>query len=126
MTAHKLFEPYTGSSKYYQAVAISRNKMVDSADAALSAYNTLLSFRAIIARLDFTYMDKKSVFTLEQELSTLRQVQKTICQFYDEVERKLAALVSKVIMSYEGDPVNSISESKIQGTGSTNISFRTK
>lgn len=100
-TAHKLFEPYVGSSKYYQAVAILRNKIVGSADAALSAYNTVLNFKAIIERLDFTYMDKKSIFTLEQELSTLRQGQKTIIQFYDEVERKLTAIVNKVIMSNE-------------------------
>lgn len=103
ITAHKLFEPYVGSSKYYQAVAILRNKIIGSADAALSAYNTVLNFKAIIARLDFTYMDKKSIFTLEQELSTLRQGQKTIIQFYDEVERKLTAIVNKIIMSHEGD-----------------------
>lgn len=102
-TAHKLFEPYVGSSKYYQAVAILRNKVVGNADAALSTYNTVLNFKAIIARLDFTYMDKKSIFTLEQELSTLRQGQKTIIQFYDEVERKLTAIVNKIIMSNEGD-----------------------
>lgn len=103
ITAHKLFEPYQGSSKYYQAVAILRNKIIGSADAALSAYNTVLNFNAIISRLDFTYMDKKSIFTLEQELSTLRQGQKTIIQFYDDVERKLTAIVNKVIMSHEGD-----------------------
>lgn len=103
VTAHKVFEPYEGSSRYYQAVAILRNKVVGNADAALSAYNTVLNFKAIIARLDFTYMDKKSIFTLEQELSTLRQGQRTIIQFYDEVERKLTAIINKVIMSNEGN-----------------------
>lgn len=102
-TAHKLFEPHVGSSKYFQAVAILRNKVTGNADTALSAYNTVLNFKAIIARLDFTYMDKKSIFTLEQELSTLRQGQKTILNFYDEVERKLTAIINKVIMSHEGD-----------------------
>lgn len=68
--AHKLFEPYQGSSKYYQAVAILRNKVVGNADASLSAYNTVLNFKAIIARLDFIYMDKKSIFTLEHEAGT--------------------------------------------------------
>jgi len=104
VTAHKLFKPYAGSSKYYQAVAILRNKVIGSADAVLSSYNTVLNFDAILARLDFAYSDKKSIYTLEQELSTLRQGQKSIIQFYDEVERKLSAIVNKVIMSNENNP----------------------
>jgi len=104
VTAHKLFKPYAGSSKYYQAVAILRNKVIGSADAVLSSYNTVLNFDAILARLDFAYSDKKSIYTLEQELSTLRQGQKSIVQFYDEVERKLSAIVNKVIMSNENNP----------------------
>ena len=32
VTAHKIFEPFAGSSKYYQAVAILRNKVVGNAD----------------------------------------------------------------------------------------------
>jgi len=103
VTAHKLFEPYQGSSKYYQAVAIMRNKVIGNADSVLSSYNTVLNFKAIIARLDFAYSDKKSIYTLEQELSTLRQGQKSINQFYDDVERKLTSIINKVIMSHEGD-----------------------
>jgi len=103
VTAHKLFEPFAGSSKYYQAVAIIRNKIVGNADSVLSTYNTVLNFKAILARLDFAYSDKKSVYTLEQELSTLRQGQKSINQFYDEVERKLTSIINKVLMTHEGD-----------------------
>lgn len=33
----------------------------------------------------------------------MRQGQRTIIQFYDEVERKLTAIVNKVMMSHEGD-----------------------
>lgn len=103
VTAHKLFEPHQGSSKYYQAVAILRNKIVGSADSVLSSYNTVLNFKAILARLDFAYSDKTSIYTLEQELSTLRQGQKPIIQFYNEVERKLTSIINKVTMSHEGD-----------------------
>lgn len=104
VTAHKLFEPFAGSSKYYQAVAILRNKIIGNADSVLSTYNTVLNFHAIIERLDFAYSDKKSIYTLEQELSTLRQGQKTLLQFYDEVEHKLTAIVNKVLMSHQNDP----------------------
>ena len=103
VTAHKLYEGYEGSSKYYQVVAIIRNKIVGAADTVLSSYNTVLNFRAILARLDFSYGDKKSIFTLEQELLTLRQGSSTITHFYDEVEQKLTAILNKVLMSNQGN-----------------------
>lgn len=102
-TAHKLYESYIGSSKYYQVVAIVRNKIVGAADTVLSSYNTVLNFKAILARLDFSYGDKRSIFTLEQELSTLRQGTKSIVEFYDEVEQKLTLIVNKVLMTNEGN-----------------------
>lgn len=103
VTAHKLFERYKGSSKYYQAVAILRNKIVGRADSVLSSYNTVLNFYAILDRLDFAYSDKTSIYTLEQELSTLRQGQRTIINFYSDIEGKLTSIINKVIMSYDGD-----------------------
>lgn len=102
-TAHKLYEKYVGSSKYYQAVAILRNKIVGKADTVLSSYNTVLNYYAILERLDFAYADKRSIFTLEQELSTLSQNSKTIIDFYNEVEEKLNLIINKTIMTYEGD-----------------------
>lgn len=103
VTAHRLFERYRGSSKYYQAVAILRNKIVGSADSVLSSYNTVLNFHAILARLDFAYSDKTSIYTLEQELSTLRQGQRSTIQFYSDVEQKLTSIIDKVTMTNEGE-----------------------
>lgn len=115
ITAHKLYERYIGSSKYYQAVAILRNKVIGKADSVLSSYNTVLNFYAILERLDFAYADKRSVFTLEQELSTLTQGSKTILDFYNEVEEKLGLITSKITMSHGGN-VNLI--------GSLNMKYR--
>ena len=80
-TAYKIYENFNGSSKYYQAVAIIRNKIRGSADAVLASFNTVLNFQAIIARLDFTYVDKRPIYLIEQELSTLRQGNKTVIEF---------------------------------------------
>jgi len=103
--AYKLFEPYNGSSKHYQAVGIIRNKVTGSADSVLSSFNTVLNFKAIIARLDFTYADKKPIHLIEQEMSTLRQGGLSIDKFYDLVERKLTLLVNKTTMTYSCDQV---------------------
>ena len=100
-TAYKVFEKYENSSKHYQAVAIIRNKVRGSADAVLASFNTVLNFKAIIARLDFTYSDKRPIYLIEQELSTLRQGSLTVIEFYDAIEKKLSMLTNKTAMTYE-------------------------
>lgn len=109
-TAYKIFENFDGSSKHYMAVAIIRNKVKGPADMVLSSFNTVLNFKAIIARLDFTYSDKRPIYLVEQELSTLRQGNLTLLEFYGEVERKLTLLVNKTIMTYSGEIASSINE----------------
>lgn len=99
----KVYEQYDGSSRHYQAVAVIRNKITGIADTVLASFNTVLNLKAIIARLDFTYSDKRPLHMIEQEMSTLRQRNKNILQFYDEVERKLTLLENKTAMSYSGN-----------------------
>lgn len=108
--AYKIFEPHQGSSKHYQAVAIIRNKVKGPADMVLSSFNTVLNFRAIISRLDFTYCDKRPIYLIEQELSTLRQGSMTLLQYYDEVEKKLTLLTNKSTMTYDSTISASMNE----------------
>ncbi|KAH8338741.1 hypothetical protein KR059_000834, partial [Drosophila kikkawai] len=103
VAAYQLFRNYDGSSRHYQAVLIIRNKVRGSADSVLASFNTVLNFDAIISRLDFTYSDKRPLHLLEQELTTLRQGQMSITQFYEEVEKKLTLLTNKTTMTYEAD-----------------------
>ena len=76
----------------------------------LSSFNTVLNFKAIIARLDFTYSDKRPIYLIEQELSTLRQGNMTLLEFYDEVEKKLTLLTNKTTMSYESVVANCMND----------------
>lgn len=110
--AYKLFEPHVGSSRHYQAVAIIRNKITGRADATLASFNTVLNFEAIMARLDFSFADKRPVHLVEQELSTLRQGSSSINKFYEDVEKKLTLIINKVMMTNEGNAslVNSLTE----------------
>lgn len=109
--AYKVYEGYEGSSKHYEAVTILRNKIRGPADATLTSFNTVLNFRAIIARLDFSYADKRPIHLVEQELGTLRQGNLSVQHYYDEIEKLLTLLTNKTTMSYD-DPkvVNSLNE----------------
>jgi len=101
--SYKIFKNYVGSSRHYQAVIIIRNKVKGPANAVLASFNTVLNFEAIIARLDFTYGDKRPIHVIEQEMGTLRQGQMGILEYYDEVEKKLTLLTNKVNMTYDKD-----------------------
>ena len=109
-TAYRVYENFNGSSKYYQAVAIIRTKIRGAADAVLASFSTVLNFQAIIARLDFTYADKRPIYLIEQELSTLRQGTKSVFEFYDQVEQKLNLLTNKTAMTYEPNIVQIVNE----------------
>ncbi|KAH8394466.1 hypothetical protein KR222_010964, partial [Zaprionus bogoriensis] len=110
LTAYEVFEPYVGSSKHYQAVAIIRNKIKGAADATLASYNTVLNFKAIIARLDFTYADKTPVRVIQQELDLMRQGEMTLLQYYDEIEKKLTLLTNKTIMTHTTEAATVLNE----------------
>ena len=105
--AHLVFEKFKGSSKYFQAVAILRNKVTGVADSTLTSYSTPLNFEAIISRLDKTYADKRPVYLMEQELSTLRQGNKSVGEYYDEVQRVLCSLTNKTVMTYNASTAES-------------------
>lgn len=109
-TAYKVYEKYEGSSTHYQALGIIRNKIRGPADNVLASFDTPLNFKAIINRLDFTYADKRPIYLIEQELSTLRQGNRTLLQFYEEVEKKLTLLTNKTIMTYDNVLAASLNE----------------
>lgn len=102
-TAMKLFQPYEGSERHYQAVAIIRNKIVGSADLILSSFNTVLNIDAIIARLDNSYSDKRPLHVLENQLSILCQGTLSISEYFDRVEKHLTSITNKISMDYSGN-----------------------
>lgn len=99
--AHFAMEYYSeGTENYYIAMGIFRNKVTGAANAKLSSFNTVLNFKAIISRLDQVYADKRSLQSLENELSILRQGNLSIAEFYDKIDQHLTLIINKNKMSY--------------------------
>lgn len=78
-----------GSESYYIAMGILRNKITGSANENLSSFNTPLNFKAIIAKLDQIYSDKRPLHILENELNTLREGRQSINEYYVSVDKQL-------------------------------------
>lgn len=91
------------SEKFYVATGILRNKVVRDANSTLSAFNTVLNFKAILARLDQSYADKRPLHVLENELSILRQNNSSISEFYETVDKQLTLIINKHIMANQGN-----------------------
>jgi len=94
--AYKVFEPYEGSSRHYQAVGILKNTVRGAAAAVLASFNTVFK-----ARLDFTYADTTSAHVIKHELSLSRQGELPLLKYYDEIEQKLTLLTNKTIMTHD-------------------------
>lgn len=96
----------------YIAVGILRNKITGTANDKLASFNTVLNFKAIIARLDQCFGDKRSLQALENELSILRQGEKSISDFYNLVDQHLTLIINKNKMSYPSndDIANALNE----------------
>lgn len=75
----------------------------------LASFSTPLN-TAIINRHDLTYADKRPIYLIEQELSTLRQGDMTLTEFYDEVEKKLILLTNKTIVTCDKPLAMSLNE----------------
>ena len=102
--AHFAKNCYTeGSEKYYIAMGIFRNKITGNANATLSAFNTVLNFKAIIARLDQTFSDKRPIHVLENELSILKQNNLSIIDYYDLVDKQLTLIINKQTMTHSAN-----------------------
>lgn len=97
----KVFTGHQDKPKYFEALNIVRNKIVGPASDALTNYNTVFNFDAMIARLDFTYADKRPIYIIEQELIVLQQKNLSIEDYYDEVNKKLNVLINKINMTHK-------------------------
>lgn len=98
MNVMKIFVGHTDKPRYFEAL---RNKIDGAASDALTNYNTVFNFDAIIARLDFTYADKRPIYIIEKEMIVLQQKNLSVEDFYDEVNKKLNALINKINMTHK-------------------------
>lgn len=96
-----IFAGHMHEPKYFEALNIVRNKVTGSASEAITNYNTVFNFDAIISRLDFTYADKRPIYIIEQEMIVLQQKNLSIEDFYDCVNKKLNTLINKINMTHK-------------------------
>lgn len=91
-----IYESTKGTPKYYGILSTIRNKIVGNADIALESYNTPLDWSAMVKCLTMHYADKRDLSTLEYQMSTLVQGNKSTPEFYQQVYSYLSLILNKI------------------------------
>lgn len=87
--------------KYEAALGIIRAKITGTASDILINNDTKYNIDAIIARLDFSYADQRPLYVVEAEMTTIRQGSKTLQEYYDNINRALNTVITKIVMTYK-------------------------
>lgn len=91
-----IYETQKGTPKYYGILSVIRNKIIGNADVVLESYNTPLDWSAISKCLTMHYADKRDLSTLEYQMTTLVQGNRTVSEFYQEVYEHLSLMLNKL------------------------------
>lgn len=103
MRRMELIKPHAGHPKYEAALAIIRAKITDGASDILINNNTAYNIEAIINRLDFSYADQRPLYVVEADMTSVRQQNKTLQEYYDAVNQALNMVITKIVMTYKSD-----------------------
>lgn len=108
----KIYESIRGTPKYYGIISVIRNKITGNADVALESYNTPLNWQAISQCLITHYGDKRDLSTLEYQMTTLVQGNKSIQDFYQQVYTHLSLILNKLgCLEMGNESLNSLTRS---------------
>lgn len=96
-----LIDSYNSHPKYEAALGIIRAKITKTASDILINNNTPYNIDAIIDRLDFSYADHRPLYVVEAEMTSIKQGNKTLQEYYDAVNQAVNVVITKIVMTYK-------------------------
>lgn len=97
----KMIEDFKNHPKYEAALGIIRAKITGAASDVITNNKTAYNIDAFIARLDSTYADQRPLYIIEAEMASIRQSNKTLQEYFDEINQALNLIISKITLSYK-------------------------
>lgn len=95
----KMIEGFKTHPKYEAALGIIRSKITGAASNVITNNKTAYNIDAFIERLDSTYIDQRPLYILEAEMTSIRQLNKTLQEYYDDLNQALNLVISKITLS---------------------------
>lgn len=97
----EVIENFKRHPKYGSALAIVRTKITGPASNVLTNNKTAYNIDAIIERLDTSYTDQRPLYIVEAEMTSIKQLNRTLQEFYDMINQALNLVISKIVMTYD-------------------------
>lgn len=98
----KMIDSFRKHPKYEAALGIIRSKIVGHASDILTNNRTAYNIVAIIKTLDFSFADKRPLYVVEAEMTSIKQLGKTLHEFYDAISHALNLVIHKIALDYRG------------------------
>lgn len=98
-----LIKNFKTEPKYEAALAIIRSKITGSASDVLINNNTVYNIDAIIDRLDFAYADQRPLYVIEAEMTSIKQSNKSLQEYFDKINQALNMVITKIVMTYKDE-----------------------
>lgn len=95
-----LIDQYTAHPKYEAALAIIRAKITGAASNVLLNNRATYNIDHIIKILDLTYADQRPIYAVEAEMTSIKQADKTLQQYYNSINFALNSLITKIMLTY--------------------------
>lgn len=95
-----MIEDHKTHPKYEAALGIIRSKIVGPASDVLTNNKTAYNIDAILDRLDSSYADQRPLYIVEAEMTSIKQLNKTLQEYYDAINQALNLIISKIVLTY--------------------------
>lgn len=87
--------------KYEAALGIIRAKITKVASDILINNKTAYDIDAIVDRLDFSYADQRPLYVVEAEMTSIKQLGRSLQEYYDVINQALNMVLTKIVMTYK-------------------------
>lgn len=99
----KMIEGFKTHPKYEAALGIIRSKITNTASDILINNKTAYNIDAIIERLDFSYADQRPLYVVKAEMTSIKQANKTLQEYFDKINQALNMVITKIVMTYKSE-----------------------
>lgn len=99
----RMIDAFKKHPKYEAALGIIRAKITGAASNVLTNNKTAYNIIAIIKRLDSSYADQRPLYVVEAEMTSIKQLNKTLQEFHDAINESLHLVISKIVFDYRNE-----------------------
>lgn len=97
----KLIDNFKSHPKYEAALAIIRAKITGAASNVLTNNKTAYNIKAILVTLDSSFADHRPLYVVEAEMTSIKQLGKTLQEYHDAINQALNMVITKIVYAYK-------------------------